>query len=191
MDSFQQIDLAIFYFLNSDIANPIFDIVLPFITNFKNWIPVYLLLIILLAWKGGAKGRIAVLSMIIAVGLTDYISGEFLKSFFARIRPCHELIDVRLLINCGSGKSFPSNHAANNFAMAVVLTHFYKKWTWLFFTLASMVAFSRVYTGVHYFSDIVGGAIFGTIMALLILQAARPAENKFLKISKQPDVNNS
>lgn len=190
MNSYQQLDLAIFYFLNSDIANPIFDMIFPYITNFKNWIPVYLLLIIILGWRGGAKGRIAVLSMIVAVGLTDYISAEFIKEFFGRIRPCHELIDVRLLINCGSGKSFPSNHAANNFAMAVVLTHFYKKWTWLFFTLASLVAFSRVYTGVHYFSDIVGGAIFGTIMAIIILQAAKPAEKKYLRNSGHTDVDN-
>ncbi len=164
---FLNIDLQIFYFFNQTLANPVFDIIMPFITNFKHWVPVYIIFIILGLWKGGAKGRIAVLAVIVAVGLNDYLSSSVLKEIFERLRPCRELADVRLLISCGPGFSFPSSHSSNSFTMAALLAFFYPKRQWIFWILAAMIAFSRTYCGVHYPGDILAGAIFGLLVAFV------------------------
>lgn len=162
METLLSIDLQIFRFCNEMIANPILDFLMPLITKEKHLVPVYIVGMILLLWKGGRTGRIVVFTLIITAIVSDQISSNFLKKLIGRPRPCHELLDLRLLINCGSGKSFPSSHAVNNFAAAMVLGWHYRKQAWIFFTIAAMVAFSRVYCGVHYPLDITGGAIIGT-----------------------------
>jgi undecaprenyl-diphosphatase len=75
---------------------------------------------------------------------------------------------INLLVSCGTGKSFPSSHAANNFFAAFILSFFYKKNPWVFYTTASLIAISRVVVGVHYPFDVIGGAIIGTAIALLL-----------------------
>jgi undecaprenyl-diphosphatase len=76
---------------------------------------------------------------------------------------------VHLLVHCGGGKSFPSSHAANNFGAATILTYFYRKIAWIFFSLAALVAFSRVYVGVHYPFDVLAGAILGMAISAILL----------------------
>jgi undecaprenyl-diphosphatase len=162
-------DTNLFYFINSTIANPVFDKMMPFITEVSSWLLLYIFFISFLLWKGGTKGRIAVLALAVVILITDQVSSHIIKELVGRLRPCHELDGVRLLVGCGGGKSFPSSHAANNFAAAVVLSFFYKQYKWIFFTIASMVALSRVYIGVHYPLDIIGGAIIGTIFGLIVI----------------------
>jgi len=106
------------------------------------------------------------------VVLSDQLSSSVLKQLFDRARPCHTVNgipivpEVRLLVGCGSGRSFPSSHAVNNFAVATLFVMYYRRWGWAFFTWASLVALSRVAIGVHYPSDILGGALIGVILAL-------------------------
>ena len=91
------------------------------------------------------------------------------KHNFQRIRPCGDpdfFMHVRLLVNhCSTGYSFVSNHAANHFAMAAFFFFtsrpLLKRWAWIAFTWAALVAYSQVYVGVHYPSDILVGALLG------------------------------
>ena len=166
------IDVAVFRFLNQMIANPVFDLLMPFLTDLNKQ-PIILFLVgaglIALAVKGGVMGRTTVILLILTILLSDQLNSSVIKHLFTRIRPCHVLNDVHLLVGCGSGYSFPSSHAVNNVAAATVLSYFYRKWLWAFMTFAGVVAFSRVSVGVHYPFDILAGAVLGVVIGVLVL----------------------
>jgi undecaprenyl-diphosphatase len=124
-------------------------------------------LILFLVVRYKSKGFWIAILAIVTVGLTDLIGNE-LKGLIGRLRPCHTLGDINLLVKCGSGKAFPSLHSANSFALAFILTRFFRQNAWIFYTLASLIALSRVIVGVHYPLDILGGAILGTLIAFFV-----------------------
>jgi undecaprenyl-diphosphatase len=163
-----QLDKSLFYFFNRSVANPVFDIVMPFMTRDFN-LRVFLGLVWLgLLIFGGRTGRVVAILLIPAIAISDQLSSHVLKPLVGRIRPCHELEDVRLLVSCGSGLSFPSSHAVNSFTVATLLSKFYKRYLVYLFSLAFLIAFSRVYVGVHYPGDIVAGMLIGFIVGLCV-----------------------
>lgn len=166
---FQSIDEFLFRILNVDFSNPVFDSLMPFITTEKNWFVFYFFFIGFLLWKGGLKGRVAVLALLVTIVISDQFCSQFLKELFGRIRPCHDLEGIRVLVNCGAGKSLPSSHACNNFAAAGILAFFYSGYSKVFFSVAAIVAFSRIYVGVHYPFDALFGAIVGIAISLFII----------------------
>jgi undecaprenyl-diphosphatase len=172
-------DRELFFFVNRGLQNWLFDVVLPFLTDINRkpvGIVLLALLWILLLTKGGRPGRIAALLLIPTIAFGDQLNSTFLKFLIDRPRPCHEFANVHLLVGCGSGYSFPSSHAVNNFAAAIVLSYFLPRWTWAFLSYAAVIAFSRVYVGVHYPSDVVAGAIIGALVGFLIIVVYRYAE---------------
>jgi undecaprenyl-diphosphatase len=171
----EALDRTVFIFINRTLSNPVGDFLWPLITDYDRFWPIRVLLIAAWLWllvKGGRKGRTVALLVIPLVVLSDQLSSSVLKQLFDRARPCHTVNgipivpEVRLLVGCGSGRSFPSSHAVNNFAVATLFVMYYRRWGWAFFTWASLVALSRVAIGVHYPSDILGGALIGVILAL-------------------------
>ncbi len=170
MEFIQNIDLWLFYLINVKLANPVTNWFMPFVTNLNNWLPVYAVFAILLLWKGGKKGRLAVVTIIITIIISDQLSSSILKELIGRIRPCHVLSDLNILVPCGAGKSFPSSHAVNNFAVAGILTYYYTKYKWYFYSIASIVAISRVFVGVHYPFDVIGGACIGFMISFVIIK---------------------
>lgn len=167
MDFLVNIDTQLFYFLNKTLANPVSDAFFPFITKLENW---YMLIIFGLIWallKDGARGRFFVVALIIGILISDQTSSNLIKHAVERLRPCKTLEDINLLINCGSGFSFTSSHATNSFAAAAVITSFYKKYTWAFFTTAALIAYSRVVCGVHYPADIIVGSVLGLALGYM------------------------
>ena len=161
LDLLYKLDVAVFYFINHTLANPVFDKFFPFITEVKNWYIAYIILFLILIIKGGRIGRIAASGSLIMITASDQLSSFFIKHLVERIRPCNILPDVRVLVGATSSYSFPSSHAVNNFAAA---TYFYKvfpKYKWPLYIVAFLLAFSRPYVGVHYPSDIIAGAVIG------------------------------
>jgi len=170
IDFFVHIDTLVFYLINVTIANPILDSVMPYITELKHWYLVYIILFTWLFWKGGKNGRIAALSLILAIALTDQINSFVLKDIFGRIRPCATLENINLLISCGAGKSFPSSHAANSFAAATILSFYFRQYKYSYLLIAALISFSRVYVGVHYPADVIAGGFVGFAIAFIMVK---------------------
>ena len=114
------------------------------------------------------------LAVAVLITVADQSSVKLFKNVFERLRPCHcEQIKnyVHILNNhCGGQYGFVSSHATNTFALAVFLARFFnhKSVTILLILWAAVVAYSRVYLGVHYLGDVVGGALLGSFIAFLI-----------------------
>ncbi len=188
-DFLYSIDLKLFYFGNQTLQNSLFDVLMPFVTDL-NKKPLALVVVgilwILLLLKSGRNGRIAALLLIPTIVFSDQLNSSFLKYLIERARPCHVLSDIHLLVSCGSGYSFPSSHAVNNFAAATVLAYFLPRWTWAFFTFAGIVAFSRVYVGVHYPSDVLAGSMLGLVCGGLMVVIYNRIELWWFNRKKEP-----
>jgi len=166
MEFLTGIDRAIFYFVNNRLHNPVLDVIMQTLTNQWIWLPPLALLALYLLVKGGKKTKITVTLCIVAVALTDAFCYRILKPFFERIRPFESIPHVLQLAGA-AGYSFPSNHAANTFAAATVVTFFNRKAGVWFLGLAFLISFSRVYCGVHYPLDVFGGAAIGAAIGFL------------------------
>jgi undecaprenyl-diphosphatase len=183
------VDIAVFFFINHTITNPVLDWLMPFLTDLNKQKLAVGIVIVLWLWlmiRGGKTGRTAGVLLVISIIVSDQFSSSILKNLFCRLRPCHALQGVRLLVDCGSGYSFPSSHAVNNFAGATILSHYYRKYAWGWFLLASLIALSRPYIGVHYPSDIVGGAAIGWACSYSLIAAWEFIEGKLVRKDVQP-----
>jgi len=177
------IDVKLFLLFNVSLANPVFDVIMPFITNKYTWIPVWLIVIAGLLWKGGKKGRWVIILAIISVACADLVAYRVMKKNIKRIRPCNALEQVHLTVRKSSSYSMPSNHAANFFALATIFSFFYRRyWKWLYGT-AALVAFSRISVGVHYPFDALVGALLGAALAGLVIYIFNKTLNKRMVIN--------
>jgi undecaprenyl-diphosphatase len=172
-DVLQQMDVSLFSLINHA-HHPLMDAVMLFVTDIKKTGIILLCVWAGLLWKGGARGRTVALLMLPLILITDQLSSHVLKDVFDRVRPCEALEGVRAIDGCRHSPSFPSSHAVNNFAAATLFALHYRRWVpWLAFGLASVVSYSRIYLGLHYPSDVLGGAVIGILCALAVAGAAR------------------
>lgn len=172
-------DTALLLLINQGSANSFFDLLMPFLTSqgYLLVLPfIFLLLFKTLTKRGAGRPSAAFLFSLFlvccaAVLVTDSIE-HLLKVTIGRVRPCRALDGVRLIIACPRSFSLPSGHAAGSFAFAVplfVLSRDYAGRAIRMYPLllAAAIAFSRVYLGVHYPSDIVAGGLLGAAIGLL------------------------
>ena len=165
--SLPEVDTLIFFFINRDLQNRLFDVALPFITS-----KAYLLMFPFVGWffyKDWKKACLVLVLGFASLALSDWGS-YILKHIFERPRPCNELEGVHLLVGCSSSYSMPSNHAASSFAFATpFLILFKNRLRYAFLIIAFLVSFSRIYVGVHYPSDSLVGGLVGIGLALSLI----------------------
>ena len=166
----ENIDRKILYLINDYLSNPIFDLFFVTITNEDLWAIPVIIGIIILAFKGGNRAKIAIGIILIATGLTDLTVVEVIKPAIARLRPSHTMGDtINVLIGRGGKYGFVSAHAANMFCATTILSYFYDQWKKPLFFLAVSVSISRVYVGVHYPGDVLFGGLYGYGIAWLFI----------------------
>ncbi len=165
------IDQALFLFVNVYLANPVTDAIMPVVTSDMLLRVMYGAGVAILLWRGDRRLRWLVLFSAAALLLTDQLSSNVLKESFARPRPCHVLGRINLLVECGAGFSMPSSHAANLFGQAALFSCHVKAARWYLISLASLVALSRVFVGVHYPFDVIAGGILGFFVGGVVAMA--------------------
>lgn len=163
------VDHALFVLLNQQLQHPVLDVFLGFLTDFANFKVPLVIAGILVLVLGNARLRLTTLWAVVAVLLADMI-GQDMKLFFDRPRPYWALEGVRQVVGEGRSRSpsFPSNHAVNTAAagMTFLLVYWRRWWVALpAVVVPLLVAWSRVYVGVHYPLDVLAGALIGAGVA--------------------------
>jgi undecaprenyl-diphosphatase len=164
--SLNNLDVLLFYMINVGLHNSFLDVIMKIITNAGTqifWIGICVVLFIF----GGERGKNVALLCIIGL-LLGYFISEFLKYAIARPRPFIVLNGVNLVTSM-DGYSFPSGHAVTSFTGCIIIGKGYG-FFYPLLILASVVAFSRIYLGVHYPSDVIFGVLIGIFCALIVLR---------------------
>ena len=148
------------------------------------WIPLYVIFLYFL-YKNFNKKSLFYILLFVALGITasDQIANIF-KFGFERLRPCHDPSLEGLLreVKCGGKFGFYSAHSSNSFFVATYLTMLLgkkiKQLPYFLFVWAAIVAYSRVYLGMHFPGDIIIGAIMGILLALFFVTLAKKVIKK-------------
>ena len=125
------------------------------------FVPLVLLALVSLIWKGGARGRLCAAMIVLGLCVGDWVIADAIKHGAARLRPFNRLPDAHVLVGRSGSFSMPSSHALNWFSATIITFIFYRKSIRFMLPLAVMVSFSRIYNGVHYPSDVLAGAVLG------------------------------
>lgn len=189
-------DLSLLHRINSELSHPVLDWLMPALSAIEAWLPFIIAAALLTAWRGGKKARVMLLCLGIAIGLGDGVISNTMKKTIGRVRPrdAMEGVIVRDLGNATPafmrlfekpvvrpcepnggprGKSFPSSHTINLFAAATVIALFYRWIGFGMYFLAAGIAYSRIYCGAHWPSDIPPSMALGVLIGLGVVWAMR------------------
>ncbi len=186
IDWLLDLDKTLFLLLNVKLANPLFDLVMPLITHRWSVRGVFIAILLYLLIFDGKRGRFAAVAAVLAVAIADQAAATIIKPIVSRIRPCHLIEQVHILVDCSQGLSFPSAHATNTAAVAALLSLIYSKARWYLIGYAALVSFSRISVGVHYPFDVIGGAIIGVAVGIAVYQFYKLGAGQWLKPKSDP-----
>lgn len=130
---------------------------------------LFWLVMALVFWLSGTEEVAGIFVLMPLFLYATLLINFIIKVVLNRQRPVHEEENLRPLVGVPSSKSFPSSHTAMSFAAAIFLTHFHPELWPLFFGLALLMSWSRIYVGVHYPSDVIAGTAVGLLMGWIIL----------------------
>jgi undecaprenyl-diphosphatase len=181
IDWLEQIDRQVVLSVNG-LHTPFLDQVMWLISSRLIWIPFYIFLLLLVyRSKKTVPTLLFLMSVLLLVVVSDYLSVHAFKEVFQRYRPSHNLllIDKLHFYKLSNGQyykggqyGFISSHAANFASITTFFILYMRevKLKWMFFIPMILVGFSRIYLGVHYLSDILVGCLFGGILAYIFFK---------------------
>lgn len=195
-------DLQLLQRINLDWTHPVLDWLMPAVSAINAWIPLFAIVAMLVLWRGGKQGRWLLLCIALAIGIGDGIVSNTLKKTIGRVRPRDAVeglvvrdlapgrTDILRLFKAPEqhpskprketrGKSFPSSHTVNMFALATVVALFHRRWGVLLYGLAALVAYSRLYVAAHWPSDIPPSMALGLLVGLASVGLVRWAHRRF------------
>jgi undecaprenyl-diphosphatase len=186
IDQLLQYDKDLFLFLNN-LGSQTWDGLWLVITNKFAFIPLYILLLFLIYKRLGVKSLLIVIFVVtLMIVFTDQITNLF-KHGFQRLRPCREegvMEQMRFIaVRCGR-YGFFSGHSSNTMAVAIfvglTLKKQYKNLIFILLLWSAIVAYSRIYVGVHYPLDIVCGMTFGAISGFIFYRFNQYLQKRFI-----------
>lgn len=162
----QNIDINILYFIQNHIQNNFLNPIMIFFTTLGNlgliWLIISFLLLISKKYR-----KIGILTL--SVLIVNTLLGEgILKHIIERPRPFITYPDLNIIISKPTSFSMPSGHTSASFAAAFMLSYCFKKYRVYFYSLASLIALSRIYLLVHYPSDVLSGILLGFLSFLIV-----------------------
>lgn len=164
----------LFFMLNGS-DSPFLDRFMWLYSGKAVWLPLAAFILIILLYKKKWRESILILlAIVLVVTFCDQFASHVCKPIFTRFRPTHHpdfMDQVKTVFDYRGGKyGFISSHAANAFGFATFMSLLfrYRLFTWTIFLWATLTAYTRVYLGVHFISDIVPGAIVGVFFGWLV-----------------------
>jgi undecaprenyl-diphosphatase len=181
ISALNNLDILVFYFINLNLQNPVFDVIMPLMSDI-GYFSLWIILCVLIYLFGGEKGK-NISVVCIAALVFGYFLTEILKYLVERPRPYEVLEGVHVLTGVDNS-SWPSGHTVASFTGAIILG---KEYGYLLLIFAFLVGFSRIYNGDHYPFDVLSGALIGILIALLFLRFEKDIINlkgKLMQIRK-------
>ena len=160
----QGVDEALFRQIHLVWRHPALDPVFRGLTDPGRLMLPLLLVLLGFLWMQRKRGLLALLVLAATIAVSDQTSAKLLKPVFKRARPSVVVADSHPFFGARGSYSFPSVHATNAFAAAMVLDAVFPGARLALFGLAALVGYSRVYVGDHWPSDVLAGMLLGSLI---------------------------
>ena len=171
----ESLDRSFFLGINNDIANPFFDTVFPGLRELT-YVFWFLAIVYFLIKKENE------LALLVGAGIIVGAVFTFpMKYLIDRTRPYDTIESTRLLTASEPDPSFPSGHTELSFLAATVISRYHPEYSKYLYAFSFTVALSRIYVGVHFPIDVIGGVVIGIVLGRMVIALAQKKRDIFQK----------